>query len=53
LEMPLNRDKPSVGGVESSRKDRGDVEGDGWIASKRRRPRGMRASKARTGRRAG
>src|SRR5262245_4597186 len=28
----INRDKPSVGGVESSRKDRGDVEGDGWIA---------------------
>ena len=24
----------SVGGIESSRKDRGDVEGDGWIASK-------------------
>ena len=37
MEMPLNRDKPSVGGVESSRKDRGDVEGDGWIASKNRR----------------
>jgi len=29
LELPLNRDKPSVGGVESSRKDRGDVQGDG------------------------
>jgi len=37
LELALNRDKPSVGGVESSRKDRGDIEGDGWIASKDRR----------------
>jgi hypothetical protein len=37
LELALNRDKPSVGSVESSRKDRGDVEGDGWIASKNRR----------------
>ena len=37
MELALNRDKPSVGRVESSRKDRGDVEGDGWIASKNRR----------------
>ena len=37
MELALNRDKPSVGGVESSRKDRGDVGGDGWIASKKRR----------------
>ena len=37
MELALNRDKPSVGGVESSRKDRGDIEGDGWIASKNRR----------------
>src|SRR4029450_2898272 len=37
LDLALNRDKPSVGGVESSRKDRGDVEGDGWSASKNRR----------------
>jgi len=34
LDLVLNRDKPSVGGVEPSRKDRGDVEGNGWIASK-------------------
>ena len=34
MELALNGDKPSVSGVESSRKDRGDVEGDGWIASK-------------------
>ena len=34
MELALNRDKPSVGRVETSRKDRGDVEGDGWIASK-------------------
>ena len=37
MELALNRDKPSVGGVESSRKGRGDVEGDGWIDSKNRR----------------
>ena len=37
LELALNLDKRSVGGVETSRKDRGDVEGDGWIASKQRR----------------
>ena len=37
MELALNRDKPSVGGVESSRKGRGDVEGDGWIGSKNRR----------------
>jgi hypothetical protein len=36
LELELNPDQPSVGGVESSRKDRDDVEGDGWIASKNR-----------------
>ena len=36
MDLALNRDKPSVGGVESSRKDRGDLEGDGWIASKNR-----------------
>jgi hypothetical protein len=34
---PLHLDKRSVGGVETSRKDRGDVEGDGRIASKDRR----------------
>ena len=34
MDLVLNRDKPSVGGVEPSRKDRGDVEGNGWIASK-------------------
>jgi hypothetical protein len=33
----LARRFASVGGVESSRKDRGDVEGDGWIVSKNRR----------------
>jgi len=37
LELALDLDKRSVGGVETSRKDRGDVEGDGWIASKDRR----------------
>lgn len=37
MELALNPDQPSVGGVESSRKDRGEVEGDGWIASKNRR----------------
>src|SRR5262249_52163781 len=37
LDLALNRDKPSVASVESSRKDRGDIEGDGWIASKNRR----------------
>ena len=37
MELALNRNKPSVGGVESSRKDRGDVESDAWIASKYRR----------------
>jgi hypothetical protein len=37
LDLALNRDKPSIGRVESSRKDRGDVEDDGWIASKNRR----------------
>ena len=37
MDLALNRDKPTVGGVESARKDRGDVEGDGWIASKNRR----------------
>jgi hypothetical protein len=36
LELALNRDKPSIGGVESTREDRGDVEGDGWIVSKNR-----------------
>jgi hypothetical protein len=36
LELALNRDKPSVGGVESSCKDGSDVEGDGWIAGKNR-----------------
>src|SRR5262249_46476474 len=37
LEQALKRDNPSVGGVESSRKGRGDVEGDSWIASKNHR----------------
>ena len=37
MELMLNLDKRSVGGVESSRKDRGDVESDAWIASKYRR----------------
>ena len=36
MELALNRNKPSVGGVESSRKDRGDVKGDGWVGSKNR-----------------
>ena len=37
MELELNPDQPSVGGVESSRKDRGDVEGDDWISRKNRR----------------
>ena len=37
MELALNRNKPSVGGVESSRKDRSDVVRDGWIAGKNRR----------------
>ena len=36
MELALNRDKPAVGGVESSRKDRSDVESNGWIACKNR-----------------
>src|SRR5262249_55020603 len=35
--MVLNRDKPSVGRIEPSRKNGGDVKGNGWIASKNRR----------------
>ena len=34
FQLMLNLDKRLVGGVESSRKDRGDVEGHSWIASK-------------------
>jgi hypothetical protein len=37
LDLALNRDKPSVGGIELTRKHRGDVEGDGRISSKNRR----------------